>query len=249
MTTPQDGPIATETVDESIAEMFPDTGGKGIVESPGEPETPPTSETAVVADTPEASAPAASTPALPSTPSPSETDILRQQLAAKNEQIRIAEERHQAQQIDDRVRKYEYSLIQQNYTPEQAQQASVRERQYLDLMAAQKRESDASMDNYRLRVDTAMKVSKQHGVNYEDVLKFDSEEAMQAYASQGSEMSTMKRQIADLQKAAGPAPQKVDRGTTTPSSLTSRSARMQTLMDKAALTDAEHRELGDLTGN
>ena len=264
MTTPQDdGPVGTQTVDEAVAEMFPDTGQEeeGTVVT-GDPEPAPTSEAPVTeappttqeppaAETPPAPVTEAPAPTITPPPSqgPSETDRLRQEIAARDEQLRLVQERHDAAQIEDRVRQYEQSLVQQNWAPEQAQHMASRERQYLELVQNQKRESDAAMANYRLRVDTAMRVSKQHGVDYDEVVKFDSQEQMEAYARQGAGMTKMQQQIADLQKQAGPAPQIVDRGPSTPSGTTSRNARMQALMDKADLSDAEMRELGELTGS
>lgn len=211
-------------------------------------QTPAQEPTQTPVETPPAAPTTPAAPPQPAQPTEMEQNYARVQAENAQYQHTIAqhEQATQRTQLQTQAQQYRAQLEQRGYQPEHATEvANERLQMSLKMIETQQRHvSDRTNDAAKNTV--AQGFASMFGVSYNDLIRYDSPQAMEAYARGQKDIRDLQSQVTQMKQGQVPT-QQFNQPAGAPAT-TNRNSRLDALNSKAQLTDADLTEMAKLGG-
>lgn len=195
---PQDDAYFQGLVDATVGDD--DEGGAEATVDAASAEAP-TPEVAL----PSAPEPIPTAPVEPAPAVPNETEVLRQQNAAYQQQLQQAAIEQQRQLLEQEVATQASQLEAQGVDPETASQIANQQRQIREQALGAQYQLASQQAYMQGKMNAALHYAGKHSVSAQDLMQYETPQAMEAAAMGQVRVNELEKQVADLRKSGVPA--------------------------------------------
>lgn len=153
----------------------------------------------------EESPPTGETPPAPTPVVPNETENLRQQVAAYEQQLRQQAIESQRAQLEQETQQAAASLQYMGLDAEQASQVANQQRQFRERELSATQQLHAQQAYMQGKMNAALHYSQAHNVSAQSLMQYESPQQMEMAALGQAKMTALEAQVAQLKRGTVPA--------------------------------------------
>ena len=209
-------------------------------------------ETPAPVEEPVGEIPAQPVPPIPpqaAPPLPSEVETLRQQNEIYAQQLQQAELQRQSQLLEAQTSQMATELQNQGLMPNEAAQIAQQQTMYRQQAMQAQQQAKAYAEYQQGKMNAAFHYGQQHNVSPQQLMQYDTPQAMEQAAQSQSQISSLQQQVAKLTRSQVP-PQYMDNNQTTPTQGSSHDRLIDSALNKPAnqWTQAEAQAMREISG-